>query len=99
MSRVGYHPLAHQELTATAVFYHNQASGLGAAFLDEVEHAESFLVEYPNAGRTLRGTIRRFPLRRFPYDLIYEPQADVLWILAVAHQRRKPGYWADRTPL
>jgi hypothetical protein len=23
-------------------------------------------------------------------------QADQLWVLAVAHQRRKPGYWVTR---
>lgn len=96
MTRVGYHPLADQELSAAALFYHRQALGLGGEFLDEVEHVEQFLVAFPLAGRPLRGTIRRLALRRFPYDLIYEVQADQLWVLAVAHQRRKPGYWATR---
>jgi len=94
--RVGYHPLADQELSAAALFYHQQAPGLGGEFLDEVEHVEQFLVSFPLAGRTLRGSIRRFNLRRFPYDLIYEVQSDQLWILAVAHQRRKPEYWVAR---
>ncbi len=96
MTEVQYHPLADRELTATAVFYHSQAVGLGADFLGEARHAEQLLIEYPGAGRSLRGELRRFPLRRFPYDLIYEPRGGALWILAVAHQRRKPGYWAER---
>ena len=93
---VRYHPEADQELAATAVFYHNQAPGLGADFLDEVERTESFLLAFPHAGRPLRGGIRRHSVRRFPFDLIYEVKGDGLWILAVAHQRRKPGYWVDR---
>jgi hypothetical protein len=24
--------------------------------------------------------------------------ADQIWIAAVAHQRRRPGYWRSRTP-
>ena len=71
MIRVEYHPLADQELTAAAVFYHTQALGLGADFLGEAQHAEQFVAEYPFAGRELRAGFRRFPLRRFPYDLIY----------------------------
>jgi hypothetical protein len=94
--RVEYHPLADQELSAAAVFYGSQASGLGAEFLDEVLRSETFVTEYPFAGRELGPGLRRFPLRRFPHDLIYELRDDVLWILAVAHQRRRPGYWQDR---
>jgi plasmid stabilization system protein ParE len=90
---VGYHPEASQELVAAALFYHEQAPGLGGEFLDEVEHTESFLVQFPAVGRVLRGDIRRLSLRRFPYDLIYQLRGDHLWILAVAHQRRRPGYW------
>ena len=96
MTPVGYHPLADKELSTAALFYHHQAHGLGGEFLDEVEHAEALLVAFPLAGRPLRAAIRRLGLRRFPFDLIYEVHADQLWILAVAHQRRKPGYWADR---
>ena len=97
MTRVEYHPLADRELTDTAVFYHEQAAGLGADFLDEVRHAELLLTGYPLAGRALRGAIRRFPIRRFPYDLVYEPRTESVWVLAVAHQRRKPNYWAERS--
>jgi plasmid stabilization system protein ParE len=96
VTRVGYHPLADQELSAAARFYHRQAQGLGSDFLDEVERTEALLVAFPHTGRPLRGAIRRLGVRRFPFDLIYEVHSDELWILAVAHQRRKPGYWADR---
>ena len=40
--------------------------------------------------------IRRAALRRFPYGLVYVVLDDVLWIVAVAHSRRRPGYWHQR---
>lgn len=96
MIRVEYHPQANQELAAAALFYHQQAVGLGGEFLDEVEHAESVIVRFPEAGRLLRGDTRRISLRRFPFALIYQARGEHLWILAVAHERRRPGYWAAR---
>jgi len=96
VTRVDYHPEASQELAATTLFYHQQAIGLGGEFLDEVEHAEALMLRFPEAGRVLRGRNRRLSLRRFPYALIYQVRADKLWVLAVAHERRRPGYWAVR---
>lgn len=96
MTRVEYHPQASQELAATALFYHQQAVGLGGEFLDQVEHAEALILQFPAAGRQLREGTRRLGLRRFPFALIYQVRAEQVWILAVAHERRRPGYWAAR---
>ena len=43
----------------------------------------------------LHGT-RRFVLRRFPFSIIYLDDPDVVSIVAVAHSKRKPGYWKPR---
>jgi hypothetical protein len=40
--------------------------------------------------------VRYFILRRFPYTLHYEIDASIVTVLAVAHQRRRPGYWQKR---
>lgn len=40
--------------------------------------------------------IRRHILRHFPYTVFYEIQGSTVTVLAVAHQRRKPGYWRAR---
>jgi toxin ParE1/3/4 len=36
---------------------------------------------------------RRRVLHRFPYSVIYEAQGSTVTVLAVAHHRRRPGYW------
>jgi toxin ParE1/3/4 len=35
-------------------------------------------------------------IKRFPYQLIYRVEADTITVYAVAHLKRKPGYWRDR---
>lgn len=40
--------------------------------------------------------VRRVVLKRFPYKLLYSVETDHLYVIAVAHQHRKPGYWHDR---
>lgn len=39
---------------------------------------------------------RRCVLRHFPYTVLYEVFEQTVTVLAVAHQRRRPGYWQDR---
>jgi plasmid stabilization system protein ParE len=43
----------------------------------------------------LHGT-RRFVLHRFPFAVIYLDDPDRVTIIAVAHSKRKPGYWKHR---
>lgn len=40
--------------------------------------------------------VRRCLVRRFPYGVLYARESDRLYILAIMHTKRKPGYWLDR---
>jgi plasmid stabilization system protein ParE len=39
---------------------------------------------------------RRSVLRHLPYTICYEIDSQTVFVLAVAHQRRAPGYWRAR---
>ncbi len=54
------------------------------------------IVSRPSAGAPLGEQLRRMAARRFPYAVIYRVSREGVEILAVAHQRRGPGYWRDR---
>ena len=43
----------------------------------------------------LHGT-RRFVMQRFPFSVVYLDDPELVTIVAVAHSKRKPGYWKDR---
>lgn len=100
MTSVGWHPLAQRELFKESAFYDGESKGLGGIFLDEVQEALEHLKRHPRAGRRLARPVRRFIVSRFPHSLIYRIEKDQgrdrIFILAVAHQKRRPGYWARR---
>jgi toxin ParE1/3/4 len=96
MKSVIFNPLAEQELLDAVSYYEEQEAGLGLEYLSEVEHAVNFLMRYPETGAKVRDSIRRLPLPKFPYSLLYSVLEEQIRILAVAHHKRKPQYWIDR---
>ncbi|MEX1270391.1 MAG: type II toxin-antitoxin system RelE/ParE family toxin, partial [Balneolaceae bacterium] len=91
--RFQYHPEAARELTSSIKYYEEKSEGLGADFLDEIEDAIAQALAHPKSGSLLTDQDRRILLDRFPYEIIYEVDGNVISINAVKHLRRKPGYW------
>ena len=90
-------PLALNELQDAAAFYAARANAeLGLAFIAEFERTANQIQTSPMIGAIFRGDRRRCSLRRFPYSLIYQITAEEIRIIAIAHHRRRPGYWAKR---
>lgn len=97
MKQVIFHPLAEKELIDAAVYYEKQEVGLGGEYLAKFEHAINFIAQYPEAGFTVKGSLRRLTLPKFPYYLLYRTLGNAqIRVLAVAHHKRKPKYWGDR---
>ena len=89
---------AELELVEGAAYYAREANvEIAEAFISEFDRSAKLLGEYPKLGTIWRGRIRRLPLRRFPYSIIYSLTQAEVRILAVAHQRRRPGFWRGRT--
>ena len=93
------HPDAEIELGDAAVYYATHASGaIAEAFLAEYERVRDLVIENQQRGPHAEGGLRVYHFDRFPYTLIYaEDPRRGPQILAVAHQRREPGYWDGRT--
>jgi plasmid stabilization system protein ParE len=87
---------ASDELREAAGYYEQRRPKLGIRFLDAVEKTLQRLAGEPLLGSPLRGAIRRQMVGGFPYALIYRADSDPIRILAVAHVRRRPGYWHGR---
>ena len=96
MSSVAFHPEAQEEFIAAARYYESQAENLGLDFLNSVEDTYRRLLRFPESGRPFGSRLRRILVPGFPYGLIYRPEADRIFIVAVAHVRRRPGYWRAR---
>ena len=74
-----------------------RVAGLGRRFYAEVRRTENLIARFPESSQELSPGLRKRALRTFPFSLIYSIEKDGLLILAVAHQRRRPGYWVGRT--
>lgn len=91
------HPDAERDLTEATNFYADKAGpALARRFLDEFERAARLVVEYPDLGVPLAHGRRLFPLRVFPYALVYRRLDTGVRILIVRHQHRKPGFGGSR---
>ena len=82
------------ELHAATGFYTQQSgTALGRALADEFKRVVGLLAENPQLGaKWVLGT-RRLVMRRFPFQVVYRLYPDHILIVALAHQRRRPGYW------
>lgn len=96
--KISLNSLAELELVEGAAYYAREANAqIAGAFVSEFDRCAKLLGEYPKLGSTWRGRIRRLPLRRFPYSIVYYLSESEIRILAVAHQRRRPGFWKERS--
>jgi len=91
---------ASAEMAEAAAWYDERVSGLGDRFLSEAEAAFARidgtpLVAPPWTHPRLPAGVRRMFLRSFPYSAVYVLEPRVV-VVAVAHARRRPGYWAKR---
>lgn len=86
---------AKQEMEDAARFYELEYSGLGRTFKEEVRKAAQRIAEHPKAWSIERGDVRKGLLHKFPYKLLYALEREHVFIIAVAHQHRKPDYWID----
>jgi plasmid stabilization system protein ParE len=91
-----YHEAAEQELLHAVGYLEMRAKGLGRRLLADVRKAEDRMTRFPESAPEIVPGIRRLLLQKFPYSLFYTIENGDLLILAVAHQRRRPGYWVSR---
>lgn len=97
MKLVEFLPEAEAEHEEAIAFYESERKGVGLRFQTAVAAAIRVLQADPERPPMLaRSKCRRVRLKKFPYHLVYAVLRDRIRIIAVAHQKRKPGYWKDR---
>lgn len=89
-------PEAEAELWQAVAYYEDKAAGLGLDFQSEIERAVQIICEAPARWPLRRDGTRRYLAQRFPFLIVYALHNDSVWILAFAHCKRRPEYWATR---
>lgn len=88
---VRFHREALREFIDGASFY-------GERFVPLIEYALALIVEMPHTWPTLPGhpSIHRRVVAKLAYAIIYSIDQDSIFVIAVEHTRRRPGYWLTR---
>ena len=94
---IHFHPLAAAEYRAALSWYRNRSNMAAQGFRDEIRRVIHRIAADPDQGTIFRGPYRWMRLRRFPYLVFYKSlSANAVRIQAVAHGRRRLGYWLRR---
>jgi plasmid stabilization system protein ParE len=90
------HPAAVEEGEEAAAWYAERDLHVAARFAKELEAALSRIAEAPHRWPVYLHGTRRVRLTRFPYLLPYRDEPSRILVVAIAHVKRKPGYWRKR---
>jgi toxin ParE1/3/4 len=91
------HPEAEAEIDAAAGYLESNRTGFGTKFRAEVDAAIRQIGATPAVFSGYQGgPVRRYLINRFGYAVYFLELDDVVYVAAVANQRRRPGYWLDR---
>jgi plasmid stabilization system protein ParE len=92
---------AEEELTAAVSWYADRRPGLGQDFLAAVDATFELIRRFPKIGSLKRPTglgreVRRLGVEGVPFSVVYRELPDGIYVVAVAHDKRRPGYWKNR---
>ena len=96
MKPYAFHPEARAELLDAKAYYDHESPELGDRFAAAIEALVAEVCRAPQRYRFVRRPVRRHFERPFPYAVLYVDEPDGVIILAVAHFKRRPGYWLHR---
>ena len=89
-------PEAEAEVAAAFDWYLERNDQAAEAFRAEAFGAIDSLCDTPTKWKLSEDGSRRLLLRHFPYTVYFDIDGATVYVLAVAHQRRAPGYWPNR---
>ena len=96
MKPVRFHPIANREVARAYRWYADESETAAERFAQEIDRVIENISETPERFPAYLLDTQRFILDRFPYLIVYRELRDNGRVIAVAHAKRRPGYWAQR---
>ena len=97
MANTRFHPEAQAEYEEAIAWYQARSPRASMRLEAEVERVVRVIESNPDIFPKYDDLHRYALLRRFPYSIVYQHWDDRIYVIAVAHGSRLPGYWQDRT--
>ena len=86
-----------EELLHEVAYYETKSNQLGIELLSEVERVFQLIRAQPERWQIAKYRTRQIHLDRFPHTIFYRDLEDIIWIVAIAPQKRRPFYWRYHT--
>jgi toxin ParE1/3/4 len=93
---VEFHEEASAEYEAAFDWYFARNELAAWKFEEELGRAIDTITLAPQRWPEAIGGARKFLLQRFPFAVVYRELSSIIQVLAIAHGRRRPGYWKAR---
>lgn len=93
---VVYTPEAEQDVAGAYSWYEAREPGLGEDFLRCVEACVLTIQRHPKLYPVAVDEFRRALVRRFPFEVFYEPTSDCITVYSVFHCSQDPAKWRAR---
>jgi len=93
---VRFHPAAAQEAESTYDWYAARSPEAAHGFREELRRAIDMVAASPRSWPRYGSRAQRYVFPRYPFSLVYILGGDDVEVVAVAHGRRRPGYWRAR---
>lgn len=85
-----------KELNEIIAYYFELTPELAEDFTIKFYDSLNLIVESPLAFRKIKSHYRKVNLIRFPYKVIFRVNENVITVVAICHQKRRPFYWRGR---
>jgi plasmid stabilization system protein ParE len=97
LSELQFHKEASQEVREAYLWYAERDQKTARLFAGEINIAIEKIRRSPKRWPRYDGSVRRYVLHSFPFQIVYYLDgANKVIVLAVAHTRKRPGYWTYR---
>lgn len=93
---VRFHPAAVEDAEAAVAWYAERSPAIADRFLQEFERLMDLISGSPERFQASDRGTRRALFRRFPYSIVFRMKDATIEVLAVAHAKRRPGFWRSR---
>ena len=96
MRKIKFHPEARKEIQHETRFYKKGGHVTVNRFSEEAKKSSRQIQNNPEMWTSITERLRGKILSRFPFTMIYAFNDEMIFIVAFAHHKKKPGYWKDR---
>lgn len=89
-------PEAREEIHSAFDWYFERSPRAADALLAQVDASLARIVSHPQLHPRYTKNTRRCILEKFPYSVVFEEEDDIVLVIALAHSKRRFGYWRRR---